>query len=885
MGFFHTRGAKGGEKRLTGKQKAFQDQKELLNRVGAKKLEGCGLQPEGSDDPMVYILSSNPTNNQLRRQTLTKGDTASLLRRYLGRDYFYHECRHGSIVRSKFTAFGEVNDDVEIEQWRGLTEQDIEDTKPAVVIACGGEVTRFFLGSADINGLHGRMIPHKIGSHTFWVLPIYDPRFVISKDHEYFENEFEVCVKVQLSKLMDRIETGTLPTPIVYDKDYDKGIEIIMGEGREDLHRVEDVLNDMLLEPLVSMDYECQNLRPYLDDSRMLTTAVGTFERTVAFPLDHPRAWNNKTRREVLGIWGDYLMQSPRMVVYNATMEQEWTAHYYGYDRLRRVQWEDLMACMYNLDSRKGHLSLDASIRYLCGFDLKKLSGKMNKSQMIKEPLDKVLKYNGRDTKWTAKGFDIAMDLIEEEGLQDPYDTKVRNSAALTGMQVRGMPRNESALEELQDKLTGQIAEVDCKLNNTREVKDFKRMFGEQFNPASPDHNVWLFRDVLERKEGFKDGKDKEGKQKFSTDEAALSSMPEKECPAAPLVLQRRGLTKIKSTYVDGLLTPASEYINPEEKKAKGLVYGDGLLHPSYNGMFTGTGRLSAQDPNSQNFPKRKNVWVREPIAPPEGFRVVSLDFGQIEARGFGFASRDPNFCDALWSGLDVHLDWAIKISNEYPQILDRIYDDYYDKVNKLIDKGMEEYDAIIKCLRGDVKNQWVFPQFFGAGFKSCAASMQIPEHNAEVLMEQFWHEFIGVKEWQDETLARAYRDGYVKTMGGFRRAFPLSKQKIINTPIQGTAAEIVLEGLCLLSEESALLEDVYVHPIMQIHDDLTFIMPEDGMAERIEHAAEIMTGVYERFDYVNVPLIVEAEEGPNWGKQSVFGEYSSEQYGHVRAQ
>ncbi|WP_201785645.1 hypothetical protein, partial [Streptococcus agalactiae] len=235
---------------------------------------------------------------------------------------------------------------------------------------------------------------------------------------------------------MDLIETGSLPEPVVYDSNYDDGIEIIMGEGVADVHRVEDVLHDMLKEPLVSVDYETQNLRPYLEDSRLLTTAVGTFDRTVAFPVDHPRAWNNKTRRQVVGLWGEYLCQAPRAIVYNATMEQEWTAHYYGFSNLRKTQWEDLMAAAYCLDSRKGHLSLDDFIKYNCGFDLKKLSGKMNKANMVNEKLDRVLMYNGRDVKWTFKGFEIAQQRLELEGEERPYHTKVRNSAALTGMQM-----------------------------------------------------------------------------------------------------------------------------------------------------------------------------------------------------------------------------------------------------------------------------------------------------------------------------------------------------------------------------------------------------------------------------------------------------------------
>ena len=633
MGFFHTKDAKGGNKRLTGKQQAFEQQKHLLRSVGSKKFKGVGVQPSGSDDPIVYVLSTTPTSNQLRRADMCKGETANVLRKYFGRKFYYEQCRHAAVVRETFVELGAEVDQVTVEQWRGLTEEDIQETKPAVVIALGADTLAFFGLGRDIHGLSGRLIPHKIGDHTFWLMPLFDPRFVISKDHDFFVNEYDVTVKTQVSALMDKIETGTLREPVVYEKDYDAGIEVIMGEGIQDLHRVEDCLNELLREPIVSMDYEAQNLRPYLDDSKLLTTAVGTFERTVTFPLDHPRAWNNKTRREVLGIWGDYLMQAPRMVVYNATMEMEWTAHYYGFSNLRKVQWEDLMAAAYNLDSRKGHLSLDDVIRYNCGFDLKKLSGKMNKAKMINEPLDKVLKYNGRDTKWTHKGWEILSQRIEDEGLERPYNTKVRNSAAITGMQMRGMPTNPDALGALQSKLQDQIDDAQGQLFETPEVKKFERLHDEEFNYASPDHVVGLFRDILRRKEGNKEGKDKNGKQKYSTDESALKAMPKDKCPSAPLILQLRGFTKLKSTYVDGLLTPASEFIDAKSKK-RGLVYPDGNLHPSFNGMLTATGRLSSQDPNAQNFPKRKNKFVREPIAPPPGYRAVSLDFGQIEARG-----------------------------------------------------------------------------------------------------------------------------------------------------------------------------------------------------------------------------------------------------------
>lgn len=874
MGFF---GANSKGPRISKREQAFNNQKHLIADLGKKKLADVGVLPHGSDDPDIYVLFDSPTESQVDFGLYTKGTTGAMLRQWLGKDLSRNKTRFGAVVREPLR--NQYPDDVTLESWRGVIIEDIERTKPKLVVGLGPVPLQLVKGTIDIHKYRGRVFPVKFGNHVCWYMATYSPVFIIQKEHDYFENEHEIITKIDFKKVKsivnDQLDLGT---PEIVTSGYDSNIHWLDGQNSyQDLKKLEDWLHEALTWGPTTLDFEAQNLRPYHDDSALLTAALTHQGKTYAFPLDHPRTWNSKTRKDAVGLFGEYLTQAPRLIAHNLSMEQEWIAYYYGFKLLHQLEWHDTMAMAYLLDSRKGMLSLDALVNLEYGFNLKELSP-LDKTNMVAEPLNKVLPYNGMDTKWTEKIADRYLPRLESEGLTDKYEALVAETASLVGMQLKGMPVSQEVLRRQSNRLRGEIKESEQQLKQTKEVKEFKRQFKRDFNYSSPDDCVALFRDILGRKEV--ETVDKEtGKVKYSTDESTLSAIPAKIAPSAPLVLDLRGKNKLKSTYID----PPRILKNPRDKSKGGILYPDGLLHPNYNGMFTATGRLSADDPNAQNYPKRKNKWVREMVCPPEGFRVASLDFGQIEARVFAMLSKDPVFVDALWKGLDVHYDWAVRIADMYPKVLDTIYNKYESQANKLMDKGIKEYDALIKIFRGDVKNQWVFPQFFGAGWRSCGANIHLPDKVAQDLQAEFWAEFEGVKAWQDEVLAKTRELGYVETMGGLRRHHPMSKQENINTPVQGTACEIVKYGLYKLSLKAAVEEDMYLHPNMQIHDDLTFVLPEDDLDHYMQTIAHEMVGVYKDLDYINVPLIIEAEEGPHWAAQEVYGEYASTDFGHVR--
>jgi DNA polymerase-1 len=255
---------------------------------------------------------------------------------------------------------------------------------------------------------------------------------------------------------------------------------------------------------------------------------------------------------------------------------------------------------------------------------------------------------------------------------------------------------------------------------------------------------------------------------------------------------------------------------------------------------------------------------------------LVSIDYGQIEARVIAMASEDKNLVAHLWSGFDIHKHWAEYVIKAYPKILDITSKEYAIP--------RDDIDKIKKAVRNDVKTNWVFPQFYGSHIEPCASSLRIPVDLAKKMGAEFWGEFVGVKKWQNKTISTWERTGYVETLTGRRRRGPMSVNEIINSCSQGTASDIVVEAMCDLSElwqfdPNNLLADDKFQACMNIHDDLTFGFSEETLEDDILTASKAMCLVGSKFDFVNVPLVVEVSVGTNWANQEEVAVFSSEDF------
>ena len=263
----------------------------------------------------------------------------------------------------------------------------------------------------------------------------------------------------------------------------------------------------------------------------------------------------------------------------------------------------------------------------------------------------------------------------------------------------------------------------------------------------------------------------------------------------------------------------------------------------------------NSDEPNQQNWPSRNDKWVRKQIVAPEGHVLVAFDYGQLEACTAAMCTKDKVLVKALWEDYDIHMEWAQKVAKRYPRIAE----------------GME-----MKKLRSIVKNKLVFPAMFGASNNSVAGYLNMPIEPINKLMDEFWQTFSGLYNWQKRLMNDYYDTGFVCSPTGRRRHYPLTKNQAINYPIQSVACDIVCRGMVSLSVNAVDSGKWYLHPIMNIHDDLTMCVPDDPriLEESIETIYKTMLAP--AYDFINVPLSVSCSIGTNWYDMEDVGKFWS---------
>lgn len=314
------------------------------------------------------------------------------------------------------------------------------------------------------------------------------------------------------------------------------------------------------------------------------------------------------------------------------------------------------------------------------------------------------------------------------------------------------------------------------------------------------------------------------------------------------LVQEYRKWGKIKSTYIDGYL----KYLNPVT----------GCIHPDLFALSTDTGRMNCRNPNAQNMPRKTNdpIGVRNFIKAPEGCLILSLDFSQIELRVGAFYCRDEVMMDTYRKNGDIHAaTTSVIFGVSYEEAQDKHSENY--KEHRTIAKNVN-----FGTFYG------LFPRGLQKTLKSKAGVDKSVSECEEILFN-LKHGYKGLTAWQEEMKAEAARRMYSETWLGRRRYLPgiisdnwgqksFAERCALNTPIQGTAADIL--KLAITRILAGLPEREWLKPILQIHDELTFIIPEDRMSEAV---AFIRACMEERpFTEFDLPLIAEASAGPTFG-------------------
>lgn len=344
----------------------------------------------------------------------------------------------------------------------------------------------------------------------------------------------------------------------------------------------------------------------------------------------------------------------------------------------------------------------------------------------------------------------------------------------------------------------------------------------------------------------------KTNEERITIDDMAMQDLKEyceeNEPSLAPLfdyVQHYRKMGKLISTYIDGY----EKFINSYT----------GCIHADFFNLSTDTGRMSCNSPNLQNMPRKSNdeAGVRSFFIAPEGCLILSLDFSQIELRVGAFFCRDEKMMETYRTGGDIHATTMHVIFGDE--------DGNSDK-----SKHGSEHRTIAKNVN--------FGTFYGLYPRGLQSTLKYKAHinrtieECAEIIDNIKRGYPRLVQWQDDAKLKARNNGYAETEMGRRRYLPdinsmdwakrsFAERCALNTPIQGTAADILKLACTRIIE--GLPEHDYIKPILQIHDELVFYVPEDKLTEAVSFIKDCMeTKPFDKFD---IPLVAEAESGPNF--------------------
>ncbi len=350
---------------------------------------------------------------------------------------------------------------------------------------------------------------------------------------------------------------------------------------------------------------------------------------------------------------------------------------------------------------------------------------------------------------------------------------------------------------------------------------------GEEFNLSSPKQ----LQTILFEKQGIKPLKKTPGGAP-STSEEVLEELA-LDYPLPKVILEYRGLAKLKSTYTDKLPL----MINPKT----------GRVHTSYHQAVTATGRLSSTDPNLQNIPVRNDEGrrIRQAFIAPEDYVIVSADYSQIELRIMAHLSRDEGLLKAFAEGKDIHRATAAEV------------------FGLPLESVTGEQRRSAKAIN--------FGLIYGMSAFGLARQLNIPRKEAQKYMDLYFERYPGVLDYMERTRAQAKDQGYVATLDGRRLYLPDIKasnaarragaeRAAINAPMQGTAADIIKRAMIAV-DGWLETEKPRVRMIMQVHDELVFEVHKDDVDAVAKKVHELM----ENSTTLDVPLLVEVGSGENW--------------------
>lgn len=435
--------------------------------------------------------------------------------------------------------------------------------------------------------------------------------------------------------------------------------------------------------------------------------------------------------------------------------------------------------------------------------------------------LEKAGHYAAEDADITLRLHQAIFPQLEKRSTQLSVfnDIEMPLLPVLARMEQHGVLIDCDMLAEQSQAIGARLSELEIEAHN---------LAGKSFNLSSPKQLQTILFEELKIPVIKKTPKGAPSTAEEVLQELAL------DYPLPKIILENRGLSKLKSTYTDKLPL----LVDPKTNR----------VHTSYHQAVTATGRLSSTDPNLQNIPIRSEEGrkIRHAFIAPENHKIVAIDYSQIELRIMAHLSNDPGLVNAFSEGKDVHKATAAEI---FAVPLDEVTTDQRRSA-KAVNFGL----------------------IYGMSAFGLAKQLNVPRHTAQAYMDKYFERYPNVSQYMEDTRQQATEKGYVETLFGRRLYLPDIKSKngmrkkaaeraAINAPMQGTAADIIKKAMLSVDAWIQEQNDPRIKMTMQVHDELIFEIHQDIVEETTKKLVALMDNAVS----MNVPLIAEAGIGDNW--------------------
>ncbi|MGE0051563.1 MAG: DNA polymerase I [Arcobacter sp.] len=643
---------------------------------------------------------------------------------------------------------------------------------------------------------------HVIDNLEEFVLPTENPILKIS----------DILIKYDMTKILEKVSKNGMAykTEIPKEIKKEEKIEYILLDNENSLSLV---INTIPRDSIVAFDTETTNI------DVTCAKIVGfsfAYEKNKAYyvPIAHSYLGVGNQISKEAASQAIFQLNRYKLVLQNFKYDYEIIKHNFNIE-LKLYADTMILSWLLNTNEKVG---LDYQIDKQFKHKMISFSDVVKKGENFSNvDISKACEYAAEDALMTLKLFNRQLEIFkeknDEELLKLAFDVEFDFIYVLAEMENNGIKIDVNLLKEYKEKSNKYIQELTNKIYKVSEV---------EFNINSPKQlGVVLFETL-----GLNTSK--KTKTGYSTDEAVLSSLVN-EHDVIPLLLKYREAYKLQSTYIEPLLE-------------LGLKNEDNRIHTSFLHTGTATGRLSSKNPNLQNIPVGSDslLQIRQSFIPKNGYKLVGIDYSQIELRLLAHFSCDEALVEAFKNDLDIHYQTAVKIFGE---------------------EKAKEKRGIAKSIN--------FGLLYGMGSKKLGDTLGIPSKEAKLYIDSYFEAFKSVKNYLKSIEDFAYTNGYVKTLLNRKRLFDFNSanamlkaaylREAVNTLFQGSAADLI--KLSMIQIHKKYKNNDSMRLLLQIHDELILEIKDELVEEYTRDIKEIMENIYT----LNVPLKVSVAIGNSW--------------------